>query len=67
MNVPLCPYCGGKVKLRRGLPNMGNSNTKFGFLLCLECGKQTNKKYQGKNESQLEFRERVLDEWRKLK
>ena len=67
MIIPSCPYCRGKVKLRRGLPNMGNATEKWGFLLCLNCGKQTNKKYQGKNESQLEFRERVLDEWRKFR
>ena len=64
MIVPRCPYCGGKVKLRRGLPNMGNSTNKWGFLECLECKQKTKKQYQRDDESQLDFRERVLDEWR---
>lgn len=64
MNVPSCPYCGGKVKLRRGLPNMGNSKVEWGYLLCLNCGERTTTEYPRDNETSIEFRERILDIWR---
>lgn len=44
---------------------MGNSTVKWGFLECLECHQKTKKQYQREDESQLGFRERILDEWRK--
>lgn len=65
MIVPPCPFCGGKVKLRRGLPNMGNSKTKWGFLQCLQCGAKTAKYIPKPDETTEEFRERVLNVWRK--
>ena len=64
MNVPPCPRCHGKVKLRRGLPEMGNSDHKWGYLLCTECGLRTTTEYPKKDESNKDFRERILDTWR---
>mgnify|MGYP003312051363 CR=1 FL=1 len=64
MIVPPCPKCGGRVKLRRGLPNMGNSKTRWGFLQCLNCGERTLTFHPIKGESEKDFRERILDVWR---
>lgn len=64
MNVPPCPFCKGKVKLRRGLPNIGNSKTRWGFLECTVCKKRSPKLVPEPHENEIHFRERVLDQWR---
>lgn len=58
-----CPKCGGKAKLKRGLPNMGNSKTRFAFVQCLECLYRTPTLKPTEKESDRSLRDRAIAAW----
>lgn len=62
--IPLerCP-CGGKAKLRRGLPNMGNSRKTWAFVQCLSCGMRTPTMYPEPNECVRDLAVRAAERW----
>ena len=57
--------CGGKAKLRRGLPNMGNSKTVWAFVQCLSCGMRTPTLYPKGNECVRDLAVRAAERWNK--
>ncbi len=63
-----CPNCGGKMKLIRGLPNLGrykkgNSRIRFSLLQCTSCDYKTKTYYQQKKQSSRELDEYVINLW----
>ena len=63
LQLPACPKCDGKAKLRRGLPNMGNSKTRFAFVQCLNCGYRTPALKPRPGESDAGLKERAIKDW----
>lgn len=55
--------CGGKPKMRRGLPNMGNSKTVWAFVQCSACGMRTQTIHPNSGESLKALTERAADRW----
>ena len=66
LQLPRCPKCGGKAKLDRGLPNMGNSKKRFAFVRCLACNFRTPTLYPRKGEPDTLLKERAVKEWYRL-
>ena len=58
-----CPKCGGKGKLKRGLPNMGNSKTRFAMVQCLTCNYKTPTLKPEDGESSESLKNRAIDPW----
>ena len=60
-----CPKCGAKAKTIRGLPNMGNSKTRFAFVQCLnpDCKYRTPKLTPMVGEKDKELRIRAIELW----
>ena len=58
-----CPKCGSKGKLIRGLPNMGNSKTRFALVQCLNCHYKTPTLRPAKGESSPSLRDRAIAVW----
>jgi len=58
-----CPKCGGKAKLRRGLPNMGNSKNRYALVQCLKCNYKTPTLKPFKGESDKSLKERAIQLW----
>ncbi len=66
IQLSACPKCGGKAKLRRGLPNMGNSKTRFAFVQCLTCNYRTPTFKPDPGESDRSLRDRTIEYWERL-
>ncbi|MBO7131889.1 Lar family restriction alleviation protein [Candidatus Saccharibacteria bacterium] len=58
-----CPKCGGKAKLRRGLPNLGNSKERFAMVQCLTCNYKTPTIKPKGGESNESLKNRVIELW----
>lgn len=58
-----CPKCGGKAKLLRGLPNMGNSRARYALVICLRCGHKTDTIIPEARESDKSLRRRASELW----
>ena len=58
--------CGGKPKLRRGLPNMGNSKTFWAFVQCLNCGMRTQTIHPNPGDSLYDLTIRAADGWNRM-
>ena len=61
-----CPKCGGKAKLRRGFPNLGNAKVRFAMVQCLECNYKTPTLKPKGHESNESLKKRVIDIWNNL-
>ena len=58
-----CPKCGNKAKLIRGLPNMGNSKTRFALVQCRVCHYKTKTLRPEEGESSESLRDRAIALW----
>lgn len=58
--------CGGKAKLRRGLPNMGNSKNVWAFVQCLSCGMRTPTMYPAAGECVKDLSTRAAERWNRV-
>ena len=58
-----CPKCGGKAKCIRGLPNMGNSKTRYALVQCQSCLYKTPTLKPFPGEKDKELRIRVINLW----
>lgn len=61
--LKLCPKCGEKPKMMRGLPNMGNSKFMWARVQCLSCKYRTKRFIQEKHQSYKEVTELAADAW----
>ncbi|MBR3253458.1 Lar family restriction alleviation protein [Candidatus Saccharibacteria bacterium] len=58
-----CPKCGGKAKLIRGLPNMGNSKTLYALVQCRICHYKTPTLRPEEGESGESLKNRAIALW----
>ena len=58
-----CPFCGGKAKLKRGLPNLGTSKTEWALVQCLSCFCRTPTVRPNKGESDAAANRRAVELW----
>lgn len=58
-----CPFCGGKAKLKRGLPNLGTSKTVWALVQCLSCFCRTPTVHQEKGETAADVNRRAIELW----
>lgn len=73
-NLSPCPNCGGKAKLRRGLPNLGhkggpykgNSKERYAKVQCLECSFSTPTIKPKNGEPNQKLYERAVSYWERL-
>lgn len=59
-----CPKCGSeRIKLIRGLPNTGNSKTRYALVQCLKCRHKTETLKPAPGEKDSELKERAIALW----
>ena len=58
-----CPKCNGKAKAIRGLPNMGNSKTRYALVQCQNCFHRTPTLKPLPGEKDKELRIRAIELW----